>query len=205
MNKENEKFLDKINNALLSAGKCAEDIVTPKMKGETPRETMAQAFLRRYEGREAETFTFGKVKVSHADLLHYMELIARPTRNRNFSICHMMGLEDITTLLHVGGYPLWGDLPRNSVEDGSPSKEEALWNLGFAVKHTEEDTEAAHFYIERKMYRGLDNRVRSGLVVVGTERTDKEWLSSGQASVEAHTFDRDYEVAKDLQMIAGMR
>ena len=43
MNKENEKFLDKINNALLSAGKCAEDIVTPKMKGETPRETMVRS------------------------------------------------------------------------------------------------------------------------------------------------------------------
>lgn len=198
MKRQDELFIDKVNTALLKDGKCVEDLLKVRTDEEGKhKETLYKAFTRYYKDQEDKVFVVGGVSFTYKEMLHYMELTDRPARSRHLPLPITVGLDDIQTALRSGGYPSWTEL--SFVE-----KQDALWEMGFAVKYVDDDLDIAKYYIDRKMYRGMDNKARSGLVVVGTERTDKEWLRSGFASSDALTYTKDVELAKDLRLIAGM-
>ena len=65
-------------------------------------------------------------------------------------------------------------------------KNKILWHLGF-------NTKTAHFFEEKRQHRNLKGELVYGLLLVGTERLDKEWLKKqlngrNVASDEARSY-----------------
>lgn len=209
-------FLDKEHNrlmkALLSESKSLEDVFTVKDrdregKGKKP----LVAALKRHL-IEVEKSTSGanlrtvKRVVQEGDsvpvcgenfsyevltaLFHKYDLQRAPERYLRVPL--RLSLHEIENVLKRAGMPRWSRLGVNK-EDTQAKQEELLYTLGMDAKAPNRK------YVDRVLYRDeKTNKLEYGLVIIGEERTDKEWRASGFASQEAILYTEDHTLAKEL-------
>lgn len=143
-------------------------------------------------GDEDGTVQVGDSKLNLYDMKAYCKYLDTPPDERNITLARRIPLEYIKSYIKP---KTWKNM---SVDE----KHDVLWGLGLSVKYSEDNIEtASRYYIKCENYRTEDNKVKIGLVVVGSERIDKEWLRSGYASDGAILFVNDVNRIEELYEI----
>lgn len=202
MNKNNDKIVSAVFDALLSAGMTFDELITPNALYEegTKNEVLADVFKRKR--KDKSDVQVGAKFFTYEDVLTVCEEVDKPARNHNMQLACIRSMEDVHTYCDVKGYPKWSALSYEK-------KLDVLWDLGLAVKYEEEgvmgeDEEVSKYFISNKQHRKFDNSIVRGLCVTATERTDRAWKDSGYATQEAMIYTKDHELAKDLAQMGRM-
>ena len=182
MTKDEQRAIQKISNMMLDCGIFLEDIVYHKEE-----ESSVAAFTRFKKCLAPnETIKVCKSEVSQEQMETYCAFVDNECRDTPFiSIPLSIPISQIECDLTEHLDKRWRDL-------NFDEKNELLWHYGMNTKSGEEG--GCKYYVIRRMYRNKMNKVVHGLVIVGQERTDKEWKQSGKCSMEAylHTNDKDF-------------
>jgi len=152
-----------------------------------------QAFKEYREWEVGEDFTYKGLRISHDDMIAYCESVDTPPDERYIPVARRMSMSDIEQWVQIKYESRWSELYYDE-------KLKTLYELGFAVLGGDKDNESvlSKYYVERTTHRNLSGKIVDGLVVVGSERGDKEWLNSGCASYEAKIYSDDPEMIRDL-------
>lgn len=184
---------------LLANNLVAEDLVLVKDEDEL----LTAAFLRLY-GDGSNKYI--KIRIGRDDhsfeytqLLEYFKYIDKPPEFKYITVPKRMALSDIEDVLSQTNIGEFSTLDDKSIA-------EVLFNLGFDTKYNYRSGTNDSWWFEYILYRNnTTNKVEYGKVVVGNERIDKKWLSSGFASYEAKVYTSDMELAKDIQGLRGSK
>lgn len=186
--KEIEKQVQKITNHLLRNGKMAEDVFSELFWGKEGQLYM-EAMSNRQEHREASQINlYGEL--FDAEMIGYWcESIDAPASVYEMTLPKIVSMSDIESDLKRYLGKNWRDLSYNE-------KLDVLWEYGLNVKAGMD--EASKYVINRQIHRNRNNKLVDGLVVIASERLDKEWTSTPMASFEAKTFTTDGSLSRDL-------
>jgi len=215
--KEREMTVQKVMKALLAASVSLEDVLKPKQgNGTTSKDESFSIALQRlskqckrvgningqyYVDKDKGTvfFKVGEDLLSENTLMVACREMDKPPKQRLIPLPLRYSLFEIEECLSKLGKPAFGKM-------SYAEKIEVLWGLGMAVypEHPEypNGSMSCKYFVNRETYRGVDNKVEHGLVIVGSERIDSEWLNSGFASDAAILYTDDTELAKDLAEMA---
>lgn len=142
-----------------------------------------------------EDMMIGDSLVEYEEVKTYCKFLDTPANERNIPLAKRIPLVYIEEHLKREGRS-WRKL---TVEE----RIDTLFNLGLAVKQSDENMDiATRYFVNMENYRGLDNKAYMGLVIVASERIDKAWLQSGYASDEAILYTRDGSLARELAMLS---
>lgn len=144
---------------------------------------------------ERSAMVIGQTTVDYEDIYDYCKYLDTPPDERNIPLAKRIPLAYIEDHLKTVNKS-WGSLPYSE-------KMDMLFDLGLAVKQSEENMDiASKYYVNMENYRGRDNKVHVGLVIVGSERIDKAWVKSGYASDDAILYTRDGGLASELARLS---
>lgn len=119
---------------------------------------------------------------------HWCESIDAPARVYALTLPKIVSMSDIESDLKRYLNKQWKDLSYNE-------KLDVLYEYGLSVKGGEESSK---YIIKRQIHRTRDNKLTDGLVVIASERLDKEWINTPMASFEAKVFTSDGGLSRDL-------
>lgn len=207
MNKQERDRLSKVKDTLLQEllkqGLCVDDVLHTKgeTEGGKPREKLLTAFTRGYVHLKEEKVAMVGKLFDYADLEGVFREMDFMPISRHLSLAKTISLSDVQTALKMAGMQPWREM-------NYETKLEVLWNMGLAVKLSEnptEDEDASRYYIDRKHHRNANNKVEYGLCITANERTDKEWKASPHCSYEAKIHTNDEELARELRDMSRTR
>lgn len=195
-----EKLIQRITDALLAINKCAEDMTERGsgvyLKGEEyqfrivgrkdDNDKFTLLYLR--NNPQLKDVVIGDATFSHDDMCIYFEHIDNPpVDNFDGRLAKRVSLADIEDYLEMSGMEPWGRINKNK-------KKEVMKMFGLDANKK--------YTINRIPHRNRFNKVVCGLCITGSERIDREWLTSGLASFEAKTFTTDGALAHELRQMA---
>lgn len=191
MNKERkivEKQIQKITNHLLRNNKTAEDIFNDVFWGKE-NQTYMQAMNNRQEHREASQINVYGTLFDKEAVGYWCESVDAPASVYTMTLPKIVSMSDIESDLKRYLGKSWKQLSYDE-------KLDVLWEYGLSVKAGMD--EASKYVINRQIHRNRNNKLVDGLVVIASERLDKEWTSTPMASFEAKTFTTDGSLSRDL-------
>ena len=190
MNKEQkviEKQIQKITNHLLRNNKVADDVFNEVFWGKEGQSYM-DAVNNRKEVSEASQIDLYGTLFDKEDVGHWCEHIDAPASVYALTLPKIVSMSDIERDLKRYLNKNWRELSYNE-------KLDVLYEYGLSVKGGEESSK---YIIKRQIHRTRDNKLTDGLVVIASERLDKEWINTPMASFEAKVFTSDGGLSRDL-------
>lgn len=178
-----EKLFQSITNSLLDSGL---DLITfLRSKNDKLEDDVEEVYPEAIKHFKVGDSVKIGVDVYHAeDFLDYCKHADMPPEGRYITLPKYIPMEDIENALQQQYGKSWKDLTQTE-------KNDVLWNCGM-------NTKDGRYYVDRRIYRNSKNKAVTGLCVVASERTDKEWTKTPFASYEAKIFTTDGSLSKEL-------
>lgn len=182
-----EKKIQTITNHLLRCDKTAEDVFNDVFWGKEGM-TLTEAMNKCSDTAEASQVSLYGTMFSKEDVGYWCEHIDAPASVYALTLPKIVSMSDIERDLKRYLNKQWKDLAYNE-------KLDVLYEYGLSVKGGEESSK---YIIKRQIHRTRDNKLTDGLVVIASERLDKEWINTPMASFEAKVFTSDGGLSRDL-------
>tara|TARA_Y100000296_G_C5140160_1_gene240527 strand:- start:223 stop:855 length:633 start_codon:yes stop_codon:yes gene_type:complete len=201
----------KLEKTLLENDLCAEDLVREnsrlklhtlfrkrfdelRLAGESEKESN----YKRFHWMPIDNNAEGEIKLcgrifSSVDVEGYLEGLEGEVRSMPMVLPKIVSMIDIRRLMRRFNYS-W---ERASTND----KREVLFNLGLNVKVGKGFNNVSRWEVKEGIHRTESGKVEYGHYFVASERTDKEWVSSGNASDEAILYTTDGSLGNELKQI----
>lgn len=193
---DNKKLVDGITKALLSAGMTAYDLGEPN-EGVSFEATYINKYMTVHvdkDGKvtEAKPLPSCLGGYTKEEVLEYAKSVDGYAPSAKYmAIPLRLSMEDINKRLKGFGKG-WGDLDNDE-------KNQLLHYMGLDVMANTNNT--TRYVTGSGIHRTATGRQVNGLYVMANERTDKEWLLSGNASEEAKLYTEDYELQRELSIM----
>lgn len=179
--KKEQLTVQRITQSMLNEGKCVEELFHRlDRKGDEP---FLHTYLR-VVSDESGMIIDGR-QYTHYEMILFFNSVDSPSEELELRLAKRVSMSDIED--YVGQYygKRWKDFKFKE-------KQDILYGFGLDVKG------GKRYYVDRITHRNRANKVVTGLCVAGSERIDKEWLTSGLASYEAKIFTTDGALNRDL-------
>ena len=190
MNKEQkikEKKIQTITNHLLRNNKVSEDVFNDVFWGKEGQTHMEAMNSHKGVAGASQINLYGTM-FSKEDVGYWCEHIDAPASVYALTLPKIISMSDIESDLKRYLNKNWRELSYDE-------KLDVLYEYGLSVKGGEESSK---YFIKRQIHRTRDNKLTDGLVVIASERLDKEWLNTPMASFEAKIFTSDGGLSRDL-------
>lgn len=172
MKYERQNKINRIIDILFSQDMVAEDWIKVR-----DGESFSSALKR--INKNKEDMYLGSDKIAYNDA----ESFCRYIDGNHITLARIVSMDDITKAGVV-----WKDLSLFE-------KKDVLHTLGLNVMG---DSEQCTRYLKKGLHRTLQGNRSNSIYFVANERTDKEWLNSGNASYEAKIWSEDNTLMREL-------